>query len=96
MGTSAGQEARTTCGGWPLLPGNSSRMRHNDLRFHQGRFRLGIRNNFFSEGAVTHWNRRPRGVVESLPLEMFKKCVDMVLKAMVSGQYWWQVDGWTR
>ena len=35
-------------------------------------------------------------VVESLPLEVFKKCVDMVLKAMVSGQYWWQVDGWTR
>ena len=37
-----------------------------------------------------------REVVESLFLGVLKKCGDVALRAMVSGQYWWQTDGWTR
>jgi len=58
----------------------SDRMRGNGLRLHQGRFRLDIRKNIFTE---RHWNRLPRDVVESPSLEMFKKPIDMAPQDMV-------------
>lgn len=30
--------------------------------------------NFFFESVVMHWSRQPKGVVESLSLEVLKKC----------------------
>jgi len=63
--------------------GLCSQVTSNGLRLHQGRFRLGIRKNFFTERVVGHCNRLPREVVESPSLEVFKKCVDVALQEMV-------------
>ena len=68
-----------------LFPDNSSRMKRNGLKLHQGRFRLGVRKHSFSEGAVRQWLGLPRVVVESLSLEAFRKRVDVALRDVVSG-----------
>ena len=51
--------------------------------FKEGRFRLDIRGNFFTERVVRCWHRLPREVVDATSLEMFKARLDGALGSLI-------------
>lgn len=56
----------------------SDKMHANDLKLCQGRIRLDIRKNIFTERVIKHCNGMPRKVVDSPSLEVLKRSVDVL------------------
>jgi len=62
---------------------SSNRTSGNRHRLKHRKFQLNMRKNFFPLRVTEHWNRLPRGVVESPPLEIFKTRLDEVMCSLV-------------
>ena len=58
-------------------------VRGNSFKLTVGRFRLDIRNKFFTVREVSHWMRLPREVVAAPSLEVFKARLDRALSNLV-------------
>ncbi|KFP96340.1 hypothetical protein N329_05583, partial [Haliaeetus albicilla] len=53
------------------------------FKVKEGRFRLDIRQNFFTMRVVSHWHRLPREVVDAPSLETFKVRLDGALSNLI-------------
>jgi len=53
------------------------------LKLKEGRFKLDIREKFFTKTVVRCWNRLPREVVDASSLEVFKARLDGALGSLV-------------
>ncbi|RMC11207.1 hypothetical protein DUI87_12122 [Hirundo rustica rustica] len=66
-----------------FLQAATDRMRGHSLRLRQGKYKLDIRKNFFTERVIKYWNSLPGEVVESPSLGVFRKRLDVALDVMI-------------
>jgi len=57
---------------WLFTQSNSVRTRGNGFELEEGRFRLDVGNNFFTQRVARHWHRLPRKTVYASCLGVFK------------------------
>ena len=58
-------------------------MRGNSFKLEERRFKLDIRKKFLTTKVVRHWNKLPREVVSTSPLEAFKARMDGTLSNLI-------------
>ena len=62
---------------------HSDRMRGNGFKLEEGRFRLDIREKFFTVRVMRHWNRLPREAVNAPSLKAVKARLDGAVSNLV-------------
>lgn len=77
--TTASRAGETEGGAVPFSLVTSDRTDGNGTKVHQGRFRLGIRKDFFTVRVVKHWNRLTSEMVDAPWLSVSKSHLDNAL-----------------
>ena len=67
----------------PSVRTRCNRTRGNGFKLEEGRFRLDIRNKFFTVRVLRHWSRLPSKAVDARSLEVFKARLDRTLSNLV-------------
>ena len=68
---------------WLFTRVDSDRTRGNGFKLRQGTFTLDNWRKFFTQRAVTHWNRLPKEAVDAPSLQAFKARLDVALGSLV-------------